>query len=67
MCQWNLGFDMNRIAPQLLAFRLTDWPSNLYSRVAKNWQIYKASFPAFVIAIYSTSVKKKAIVACCFN
>ena len=67
MRQWNSGFAVSKMAPLLLALRLTSWSGNLYSRAAKNRAIYKASFPASVVAIYSASVKERATIACCFD
>lgn len=55
------------MAPLLLALKQIGWLDSLYPRAAKNWVIHKAFFLAFVMAIYSASVKKRATVGCYFN
>lgn len=58
---------MSRKVPLLSAFRLTGWPSSLYPKMTKNRAIYKVSFLASVVAIYSALIEEKTTVGCYFD
>ena len=58
---------MSKMALLLSTLRLTGWFSSLHFQAAKNRAIYKAFFLAFVMAIYSALVQKRATVTYCFD